>query len=272
MEYLILAGIGMLMGVFGGLLGIGGSIIMIPALVFVFGVGAGGQRQHLYQASAMICNFFVAAAATLAHKKAKMLMGEVIRLLVPSGLIGIVLGVLLSNSRFFSGPQSIILTRIFGFFIIYVVVYNVVRLFKTRKGRGSLELSDVRCSGPLTILTGLITGVTAGLLGLGGGSVCVPMQQVLLKMPLRRAISNSAATIILMAVTGAVIKNATLTLHGLSVGESVRTAAAIIPTAIVGGFVGGRMVHIIPKTIVRTVFILLMLVVCYRMLTATPAG
>ncbi len=40
------------MGLFGGLLGLGGSTIMIPALVMVF-----GENQHLYQAAAMICNF-----------------------------------------------------------------------------------------------------------------------------------------------------------------------------------------------------------------------
>jgi len=270
MEYLILAGIGILMGLFGGLLGIGGSIVMIPSLVLVFG---GGEKQHLYQASAMICNFFVAGAATIAHKKADMLMPEIIRLLIPSSLIGVVLGVMLSNCALFSGTRSYLLTRTFGVFTIYVAVYNAVRLFKTSTGMAdSLDISGVRRSGPLTVLTGLLTGVTAGLLGLGGGSVCVPIQQVLLKMPLRNAISNSAATIILMSITGAVVKNATLAQQGLSAAASLSTAAIIIPTAIIGGFTGARLMHVLPKTIVRTVFILLMLLVSYKMLTAGPPG
>jgi len=45
MHYFILATIGVLMGLFGGLLGIGGSVVMIPALVFEV-----CENQHLYQA------------------------------------------------------------------------------------------------------------------------------------------------------------------------------------------------------------------------------
>jgi len=73
MEYLALATIGIVMGLFGGLLGIGGSVVMIPALVFLF-----GENQHLYQASAMICNFFVGGASVVVHKKADVLMTGVI--------------------------------------------------------------------------------------------------------------------------------------------------------------------------------------------------
>lgn len=62
MDYFILALIGIAMGSFGGLLGIGGSVVTIPALVLAF-----GENQHLYQASAMLCNFFVGGAATLVH-------------------------------------------------------------------------------------------------------------------------------------------------------------------------------------------------------------
>ena len=98
MEYLILGAIGLVMGLFGGLLGIGGSVIMIPALVFAF-----GENQHLYQASAMICNFFVGAAAVMVHKNANSLVRDVIKWLIPSAIFGIVVGVAVSNSSVFAG-------------------------------------------------------------------------------------------------------------------------------------------------------------------------
>ena len=109
MDYLILAGIGLLMGLFGGLLGIGGSVVMIPALVLVW-----GENQHLYQASAMICNFFVTAAATVAHRNANMIISDIVRLLAPSAAGGVVLGVLLSNSSLFAASHSYLLARLFG--------------------------------------------------------------------------------------------------------------------------------------------------------------
>lgn len=270
MEYLILAGIGIVMGLFGGLLGIGGSIVMIPAMVLVFGLG--GEKQHLYQAAAMICNFFVAGAATIAHKKAKMLMPSVIKILVPAAVTGVIVGVALSNSPCFAGPRSHYLTRIFGLFTLYVAIYNAAKLLRKTQSQQIENIANVNHSLPLTILTGLVTGITAGLLGIGGGTVCVPLQQILLKIPLKRAISNSAATIILMAVIGATLKNATLAAHGFSPIDSIQKAAIIIPTAILGGFAGAKLVHLLPKNIVRTIFVCLMLLVSYRMLTATPAG
>jgi len=173
MNYLILATIGIVMGLFGGLLGIGGSVVMIPALVFAF-----GENQHLYQASAMICNFFVGATAVMVHKKADVLVTDVIRWLVPAAAIGIIIGVAISNSSAFARGNSYVLARVFGIFMIYVVIYNCLK-FRSRSGRaGDFDISKTRRSIPLAILCGLLTGVPAGLLGIGGGTVCVPAQQL----------------------------------------------------------------------------------------------
>ncbi|MCH9003289.1 MAG: TSUP family transporter, partial [Planctomycetes bacterium] len=57
--------IGLFTGVVGGLLGVGGSIVMIPAMTEVI-----GPDQHLYQAAAMIVNFFVVVPAVYQHRKA----------------------------------------------------------------------------------------------------------------------------------------------------------------------------------------------------------
>ena len=101
MEYIILAGVGIVMGFLGGLLGIGGSVIMIPALVFI-----SGENQHLYQASAMIYNFFVGAAAVIVHKKADVLVMGVIKWLIPAAALGITIGVAISNSSVFASGKS----------------------------------------------------------------------------------------------------------------------------------------------------------------------
>jgi len=263
MDFLILSIIGVLMGFFGGLLGIGGSVVMIPAMALVF-----GENQHLYQASAMICNFFVAASAVVAHKKTDFLMPDVVKLLVPCAAIAVILGVILSNLSFFAGRRSFVLARFFGAFMLYVVAYNCFRFFHSVKNSRNFNVTGVHQSVPRTIITGIATGISAGLLGIGGGSVCVPLQQLTLKMPLKNAISNSAATIILIAAVGACLKNATLGQHGIAVMDSVKIAAMIIPTAIVGGFLGARMMHILPKNIVRLAFILLLLIGSYKMLTA----
>lgn len=267
MDYLIYSLIGLTMGVFGGLLGIGGSAVMIPALVVIF-----GENQHLYQASAMICNFFVSASASIVHKNAKVLVPEVLRWLVPGAAIGIIAGVAISNSSIFARENSYLLARIFGIFNIYVIVYNCLKFrHKPRGGIDGMDISGIRKSRFLSLICGLAMGIFAGILGIGGGTICIPAQQLLLKMPLKVAICNSAATIAAVALIGAFYKNATLFEHGVELLASVKIAACVIPCAIIGAFVGGKLMHKLHANVVRVIFILLIAIASYKLLTV-PAG
>ena len=63
---LVCATIGLAAGVMGGIAGIGGSIIMLPALVYVFGPQT---DHHVYQCSAMIVNAVVAYSSSKQHEK-----------------------------------------------------------------------------------------------------------------------------------------------------------------------------------------------------------
>jgi uncharacterized membrane protein YfcA len=49
-------------------------------------------------------------------------------------------------------------------------------------------------------------------------------------------------------------------------------AAVIIPGSIVGAFIGGRGVHKLPSNVVRAVFVLLMALACYKLLTVAPGA
>lgn len=60
-DVAITAGVGLLAGVLGGLLGIGGSIILIPGMALAFG-SANPESQHLFQASAMMVNVEIGRA------------------------------------------------------------------------------------------------------------------------------------------------------------------------------------------------------------------
>jgi len=266
MQYLFLSLTGISMGLFGGLLGIGGSIIMIPALVFAF-----GENQHLYQASAMICNFFVATAAAAIHKKAELIITSVIKFLIPAAAAGVIIGVFLSNTELFAGKNSFILARIFGVFLIYVIFYNLLKLIHPEKHQNRLTEHKGKYSPFFSILCGLLAGIPAGLLGIGGGVICVPAQQLLLKISLKKAISNSAATIIAIAAIGAFYKNATLPQHNINPNESLKIAIFVIPGAIVGAMLGGKTMHKLPREIVRIIFLLLAALACYKLLTVTPA-
>ena len=90
--------IGLLTGIVGGMLGVGGSIVLIPSLTEVL-----GPNQHLYQATAMIVNFFVVAPAVYQHARAKAISRATVARIVPIAALAVVIGVGLSELPVFSG-------------------------------------------------------------------------------------------------------------------------------------------------------------------------
>lgn len=260
--------IGFLAGMIGGLLGVGGSLLIIPALVLYLSRTQGytGSDQHLLQAAAMICNVFVAAPAVVAHWRARAILPGVVAVLIPAAVVGIFLGVGTSNSSLFARQNGVYLAMALAGFMVYVAVYNGLRL------ASSLDLEKrfdaARSVSPWGVsLVGIVMGFSAGLLGIGGGALCVPMQQVLLRIPLRRAIANSAATIVCVSAFGAVYKNVTLAQHGIAPIDSICLATLLVPGAVLGGYLGGLLTHLLPRRVLRVVFIAFMLLTAWLMFT-----
>ncbi len=262
MDLLLEAVVGFIAGLVGGLLGLGGAIVVVPALILYFshaGVYTGGT-QHLVQAVAMLCNACVAAPATLVHLRAGAMIKPVLRVLIPTSLLGIIAGVALSNSSLFARQNGPYLAMILAGFFLFVAIYNTIRTFGHRDLTAEFD-GNRTFPGWKTALCGLPMGLVAGLLGVGGGTVCVSAQQIFLRIPLRRAIANSAMAILCTAVLGAIYKNATLPLHGQSILASLRLAATIVPTAILGGYLGGRLTHALPRKALHAIFIVFMVLI-----------
>lgn len=264
-ELLIQAAVGLVAGLLGGLLGIGGSVVIIPAMVEYFGLrGAySGNLQHLVQAAAMICNFCIAAPSALAHWRAKAIMPGLIGVLIPFALLGMFLGVWTSNSSLFARQNGAYLTMLLAVFLMYVAGYNLWSYFHKTDPMAGAEEPRSPASRRVAVV-GLPMGFVAGLLGVGGGILAVPMQQILLKVPLRRAIANSSATIVCTALAGAVYKNLTLAQHGVQLWASLQLAATMIPTAMLGGYLGGRLTHRLPRRVLLWVFIVFMTLMSLR--------
>ena len=277
MPLVIQAVIGLFAGFLGGLLGVGGSLIIIPGLVLYLSytpAGYHGHDQHLLQAAAMICNVFVAAPSVLAHYRAKAILPVVVVVLVPTALAGILLGVFVSNSPYFAEENGAYLAMALVVFLLYVIGYNLWRLSGTRDMSKGFD-PNKKLPTWRVFAVGLPMGFVAGLLGIGGGALCVPAQQVLLKIPLRRAIANSAATIVCVSAFGATYKNLTLPVHGIPIWDSICLALTLIPTAMVGSYLGGRLTHTLPRRVLRVVFVVFMGVVAYmtfsKALAALPS-
>ncbi len=257
-EVAICLVIGALAGVLGGLAGIGGSMIMLPALaVFVYDPDP-GTAHHMFMAAAMVVNIVVSFPAALRHRKAKAINYGALRVILPAMAISIVVGVLVSNE--FDG---LILRKILAGFIAAYALMTIARYFRKtpEPEQQGQDIHVVRLSA-----IGLATGMVAGLLGIGGGVLMVPMLQVFCKMPIRNAIATSSAVMVLTAVVGASLKLATLgPEHGRSVIDALIIAAALSPTAFIGGRLGAALTHRLPLQTVRLVVSIALLIVAARM-------
>ncbi len=264
MEYVWLTATGVVAGVLGGLLGIGGSSIMLPAMVLILGaVNAEGVEQiHQYQAAAMIVNFLLIVPSVLAHARKRAIWKGVWAYLAAAALVGVIVGVQIS--WLFAGAAAKYLRWGVGLFFLYVVGHNLHRLFHPPPADG-LPREKVEAAPAWRKLTvGFPMGLVAGLLGIGGGSLAVPFQQIALKMPLRNAIATSAATIASVSWLGAIIKNAQLGPNGTA-ARSLILAACLAPTAMVGSYVGGHLTHSLPLRVVRACFIAILLLAAAKM-------
>ncbi len=258
-QTVLLAVIGLAAGSLGGLLGIGGSVIMIPGMTLVL-----KADQHLAQAAAMIVGIFISIPAAFRHHLAKAVRFDAMLRILPVAIVAILVGVELSNLM--PGED---LKKLFGVFLIYVVATTA---WRTVQRRAEPTAEHERLSWPRCAIVGAITGLAAGMLGIGGGIIFVPLTQRICRLPLRQVIATSSALMSITAIFGAVLKNITLVQHTnaqgqtLDVKASLIYAALLVPTAIVGSYLGAGLTHKLPITWVRVAFMLLILWSAFKLL------
>ncbi len=257
LEALIIAIlIGLFAGVIGGLCGIGGSIVMLPALGLVFGYklldgSPDPQRSahHVYMAAAMIVNVVIAFASSSQHKKANANAPGVVAKALPSMILGIILGVLVSNS--FDGKVPKL--ALAGFLVLAAAwtAFSAVRKLPDPPPDG--VCATWARLGPIALGTGFL----AGFLGIGGGIVLVPLLQLIPRVPLKSSIAASASVMRISSIIGAGLKLATLPTLALAVEQPVLRAVSLGGAMAIGGvlgaMLGAKLTHRLPLRELRLV-------------------
>jgi len=249
----IVALIGLVAGVMGGMAGIGGSLIMLPLLALTLGYDDEQlSRHHVFMAAAMIVNVLVSLPAAVRHHRAGVVRLKLVYWLLPVMAITILLGVWISN-RFDGWVLKYLLAG-------FIAAYCVLNLWRAIRGIAEPGEDRQRATPGRLVTIGGLTGVVAGLLGIGGGIMMVPMLQVFTRIRIRHAIGTSSAVMVLTAVAGATFKNASLGQHGRTLEESLMLAAAMGPTAAIGGMLGASLAHRLPTQALRVILSILLLI------------
>jgi len=181
-------------GVILGLVGGGGSILAVPLLVYVVGVGSA----HEAIGTAAVAVAVNALASLAGHARAGRVKWRCAAVFAASGVVGAALGAELGKA--IDGKRLLFL---FGLLMIGV------GLSMLRKRRGE-ELADVRLTRqsasvllPRLVPIGLGVGLAAGFFGIGGGFLIVPGLIFATGMPLAYAIGTSLVVVSALGMTTA---------------------------------------------------------------------
>lgn len=181
--------IGAVAGLLSGLFGVGGGILLVPALVALL-----GMDQRRAAATSLVAIMPAALVGAVSYG----LRGEVslsaAALVVMGSLLGTQAGVRLLH-RLPGRALSWIFVGFIGLVLIGQQLSTPVR-------SGELALSPARCAALVGI--GLVAGVLAGLVGVGGGVVVVPGLEIVLGAGDLLARGTSLAAMVPTALSGTV--------------------------------------------------------------------
>lgn len=220
---LVLVAIGVLAGGLSGLFGVGGGVIVVPALMAFAQMD---QRRASATSLVAIAPAAVVGAVTYA------VQGEVHWLAALTLAVGSVIGAPI-GARLLRALPLRALPWIFVGFIAVVLV----SLFTTVPTRGG-EVHFGVVEAIVLLLLGLLSGVLSGLVGVGGGVVIVPGLEVVLGAGDLLAKGTSLLTMVPTSVSGTVA-NLRRRAVDLRVGLTVGITAAVCSP---GGAVLARLV------------------------------
>ena len=175
-----------------GLLGIGGGLLVVPVLTFLFTV-KGVPRElvlHMAIATSLSTIMFTSISSVLAHHRRGAVSWQIVKVLVPGLLIGSWTGPWIGKQL-----NSTVLALFFAAF----VVSSGIRMLQHRKPPASRELPE-----PLGMfVAGGVIGLLAGLVGAGGGFISVPFM-TWCNVKIHDAVATSAALGFPIALAGTV--------------------------------------------------------------------
>jgi len=242
LEFLL----GIVVGTYGTLVGVGGGFLLMPIFLLAFGlshsVAAGTSL-------AIICvNALSGVTAYLLRGKIDLKVGIAFTLFT---LPGAYLGTLVSKQ--ISGP---IFSFIFGAFLVALALYL---LRKTKKEAGGPVQEDKVFRIGLPVSTGV--GLLSSLFGIGGGILHVPLMVRVFQFPLSRAVATSQFILLFTAIVGTAS-------YGSRGDWQLSLVLPIGLGTVLGGQIGSRLASKVNPKIVMRLLVVGMVIVGLRLIAS----
>jgi uncharacterized membrane protein YfcA len=236
-------------GFMAGLLGVGGGLVMVPALYYAFSVlnFEIETKMHLALGTSLAIIIPTSIMSTRTHMKYKAVDFGLIKSFGIYIIIGVLLGTLLASKLKTAGLVL--------FFSIFAFLVGLFFIFLKNK----LEETEKNIPKVFKIIIGNLIGFISVPLGIGGGSLSVPFMR-LFGYDMRKAIGTSAAIGIVIAITGTVSMIGSGALFSnvkspLNFGYfNLPGFLVFVPITMLVAPLGARVVHTVSRSLISRIF------------------
>ena len=221
LQYVLGVGAGSLVGFSLGLVGGGGSILAVPLMVYVVGVG----NPHVAIGTSALAVAVNAGANLINHARSGNVKWRCAGVFAAAGVAGAFLGSSLGKA--FDGQKLLAL-----FALLMLVVAGLMLRSRSSEGDASVVLN--KRNAPKLAFSGGLTGALSGFFGIGGGFLIVPGLMASTRMPILYAVGSSLLAVMVFGLTTALN-------YARSGLVDWALAAAFIGGGVVGGVLGARL-------------------------------
>jgi uncharacterized membrane protein YfcA len=244
---------GVVAGLLSGMLGMGGGVLKLSFLLLLLKLDFFFAR-----AISLVTMFFSSAAALWQYLKVRMVIW---RFATPMALLALPAAIFAATigNELHGGT----LTSIFGVFVIFLAFNTLALMFADPEERLMVTAFNDRATpntGYHCATIGALHGAICGLLGISGGVIATPLQQLLLHIPLRHAIANTllvSTTVTLVA--GGVVLYAGVSSGHFDLGDVLFVDLFMGTGAAIGAPLGTRLGERANVSLLRLLFVLLTL-------------
>ncbi len=256
---LVLAGAAAVAGFMAGLLGVGGGIIMVPALYYAFTVLDFDivTRMHLSVGTSLAIIIPTSIISTRTHMEYNAVDFKMVKSFGIFILLGVITGTFLAvNLR---TPTLVLFFSIFAFIVGLFFIFVREKLMENPK----------KISNFVKNISGVIIGFISVPLGIGGGSLMVPFMRTF-GYDIRKSIGTAAAVGFLIALSGTI----TMIIGG-NIIDNVNTPFSLgyinilgfivfVPVTMIMARIGAKAVYKINKTLLSKIFGTFLIIVSIR--------
>ena len=176
--------VGLFAGVLAGMLGMAGGVLQVAGMLVLFKMDI-----LLARAVSLTTMLLASVSAARVHVKNGTVLSQLVRPMLLPCVTGVLGGIAIGN-----WVPRVTLSHFFALFAIFLAFGTLAQAFTDPNehvfsGSYPRQLSSGQHA--LAGSIGAVHGFMCGLLGISGGVIAVPMQQVLMSVPVRHAVANT---------------------------------------------------------------------------------